>query len=184
MQINVAQQLKGPIGTVRHYPVDETMELDEGVDCPIKGEVSLTLIDRGILVTGYLGTEVPLDCSRCLTPFRCPLEISLKEIFYPTINITDGLPTPAPDEPSAFTIDEHHIIDLTEAVRQYCLMAIPMKPLCHEDCAGLCPVCGGNLNTEKCTCPIPAIDPRWSKLKELSLSTKVKPVPKKRKGAK
>jgi len=44
---------------------------------------------------------------------------------------------PPPDEAGCFTIDEHQVIDLTEAVRQYALMAVPMKPLCREDCAGL-----------------------------------------------
>jgi uncharacterized protein len=46
------------------------------------------------------------------------------------------------DEPGAFTIDRNNILDLEEAVRQYSTLAIPMKPLCREDCPGLCPVCG------------------------------------------
>jgi uncharacterized protein len=71
---------------------------------------------------------------------------------------------PSPEEPSAFTIDEHHILDLTEGIRQYALMAIPMKPLCNKDCAGLCQKCGQNLNQGKCNCPAEEIDPRWSKL--------------------
>jgi uncharacterized protein len=183
MQINVAQQLKNPIGSTRSYTIDSTLEMGPGMLCPVQGEVTFTRIGQGILVNGTLTAQAELECSRCLRPFRTPLHFSLEEIFYPTINIADGLPAPAPEEPSAFTIDEHHIIDLSEAVRQYCIMAIPMKPLCRADCAGLCPVCGGNLNDEKCNCQVPEIDPRWAKLRELSLPTEVKVTPKKRKGA-
>jgi uncharacterized protein len=56
---------------------------------------------------------------------------------------------------------------LNEAIRQYALLARPVKPLCWEDCAGICQTCGQNLNQEPCSCPAPEIDPRWSKLTEL-----------------
>jgi uncharacterized protein len=46
-------------------------------------------------------------------------------------------------------------------------MAVPMKALCDEDCAGLCQKCGQNLNQGKCDCPAEEIDPRWAKLNEL-----------------
>ena len=65
------------------------------------------------------------------------------------------------------SIDEQHTLDLTEAVRQYALMATPMKALCKKDCAGLCQTCGKNLNEGKCHCPKDDNDLRWSKLAEL-----------------
>jgi uncharacterized protein len=74
---------------------------------------------------------------------------------------------PLPDEPGAFRIDERHIIDLSEAVRQYTLLAVPMKPLCEAACAGICPTCGKNLNLGACRCPPPEGDPRWAKLQKL-----------------
>jgi uncharacterized protein len=55
-------------------------------------------------------------------------------------------------------------------VRQYALLAIPMKPLCREGCAGLCPTCGRNLNQGPCDCPPQVLDPRLSGLRKL-LST-------------
>ncbi len=75
-------------------------------------------------------------------------------MFYPSIDILTGLPQGLPEEDasSSFTIDEHHILDTSEMIRQYCLLAIPMKPLCRVDCAGLCPDCGANLNENKCQC--------------------------------
>jgi uncharacterized protein len=69
-----------------------------------------------------------------------------------------------PEDSGGFPIDGHHIIDMTEAVRQYILLTTPMKPLCREDCAGLCPVCGHNLNQGPCSCPPQGVDPHWAKL--------------------
>jgi uncharacterized protein len=139
----------------------------EGKANKIKGECNLLRVQRSILVKCALDTEVELACSRCLGRFRHPLKINFEEEFLPTVDVTSGMPLPSPEEATAFTIDEYHIIDLTEAVRQYSLMAIPMKALCREDCAGLCPNCGKNLNEGKCDCPAQNIDPRWSKLAEL-----------------
>ena len=89
-------------------------------------------------------------------------------------DMVSGAPLPLPEEPDCFTIDEHNILDLTEAIRQYALLTVPMKPLCHQDCAGLCPTCGINLNQASCDCPPEPADPRWSELSKLVLTdTKV-----------
>jgi uncharacterized protein len=131
---------------------------------PVKGEVRLTRTDRGVLVNGVLHTEVEVPCSRCLIPFRLPLTLDIEEEFFPTIDVTSGAPLDIPDEPGCFTIDEHHFIDLSEAVRQYALSAIPIKTLCREECAGLCSVCGQNLNEKQCGHKVKEVDERWAKL--------------------
>jgi uncharacterized protein len=154
MQINVAQQLKSAIGSVRDYDVSETIDVTgDGNGSLVQGRVSLTRTDRGILVKGKLESEVELGCSRCLNLFNCPIIINIEEEYFPTIDMVSGARLPVPDEPGSFTIDERHILDLTEAMRQCTLLAIPMKPLCREDCAGLCPNCGHNLNQGPCSCP-------------------------------
>lgn len=130
----------------------------------VQGEVSIVRTHRGVLLQGTLCTEAELACSRCLSTFTCPLTLNIEEEYMPEIDVTTGIPLPPPEEPGTFTINEHHILDLTEAVRQHALLAIPMKPLCCEDCAGLCPRCGHNLNDGPCDCPTQAINPRWSKL--------------------
>ncbi len=75
---------------------------------------------------------------------------------------------PPPDDPDAFLIDPHQILDLTEALRQYRVMAEPMQPLCQPDCLGLCPRCGYNLNQGPCGCPRQQVDVRWAALGELA----------------
>lgn len=169
MQINVSQLLKASIGTTRHYEVNETVDVnDDNNNRTVQGEVTLTRTDRGILARGTLETEVEVACSRCLSLFGCPLALNIEEVYFPTIDVVSGAPLPLPDEPGCFTIDERHVLDLTEAIRQYELLAIPMKPLCREDCAGLCPYCGHNLNQGPCGCLRREVDPRWAKLYKLA----------------
>jgi uncharacterized protein len=168
MQINVAQLLRASIGSVRDYDIKQVIDITgDGVSRPVQGQVRLMRTDRSILVRGRLTTEVELTCSRCLGQFNCPLAMGLEEEYYPIADVDTGAPVPAPDEPGSFTIDENHILDLTEAVRQYALLAVPMKPLCKADCAGLCPFCGQNLNRGPCGCTSQKTDPRWAELSKL-----------------
>lgn len=169
MQINVSQLLKEPIGSSRKYKIDDNINIIEDKrDSVVSGDVSLLRTHRGILVRGKLHTELELACSRCLSAFNCPLDISLEEEYIQTVDVNSGLPLQPSDEPGSFAIDEHHVVDLSEAIRQYALLAIPMKPLCREGCAGICPECGRNLNQGSCGCPVRTVDPRWSKLMNLT----------------
>jgi uncharacterized protein len=168
MDMNVSQLLRDPIGSTRNYHVDEVVDITgDGNNHKIQGDCRLLRTQRSILVKCALNTEMELTCSRCLVNFRQPLKIKFEEEFLPTLDVQSGMPLPPPEESSSFTIDEQHILDLTEAIRQYYLLAVPMKALCKKDCAGLCPTCGNNLNQGKCDCPDEDTDPRWSKLAEL-----------------
>lgn len=169
LQINVSQQLKAGVGATRRYDVSDVVDITgKGCESPVRGEVTLTRTGGGILVKGHLETEVELDCSRCLEPFRCLLALDIEEEYSPTIDVTSGLPLTLPEEPGTFTTDRQHTLDLTEAVRQHAVMAIPMKPLCREACRGLCPECGANLNLGECKCRRREADPRWVRLLERS----------------
>jgi uncharacterized protein len=165
IQINVAQLLKETVGSTRSYEVDDAVEIADG-DRAVKGQVNLIGTNRSILVKGALNTKIEVTCSRCLAEFTYPLSLEIEEEYFPTIDILTGAPVAPPDEPGAFTIDQNNILDLTEAIRQYTLLSIPMKPLCQEGCAGLCPTCGTNLNKEQCQCPPQPVDPRWSFLRK------------------
>ncbi len=167
--MNVSQLLKELIGSVRHYQVNEAVDVaGDGNGYPVQGEVKLTRTDRSILVEGTLHMEVEVTCSRCLGLFSCPLTFQIAEEYFPTVDVVSGASLTVPDEPGFFTIDEQHVLDLSEVMRQYALIAIPMKPLCQEDCAGLCPQCGSNLNQGRCNCPSQPVDPRWLELTKLA----------------
>ena len=170
MRINVSQLLKAPIGSIRNYKMNENVYITgDGDGSRVQGEVKLMRTDRSILAKAKLYTEVEVACSRCLSSLSCPLTLNVEEEYFPTVAVVDGTAPPPPDEPGAFTIDKHHILDLTEVIRQYALLAIPMKPLCRADCTGLSPNYGQSLNEGSCHCPPQETDPRWSTLKEFSL---------------
>ena len=164
MNVNVAQQLKESVGSVRRYEVDEPLPPD---GYPVKGELTFLRTGTGILVTGTLHTAVECPCSRCLEPYKCELTFQIEEEYFPRIDVLTGLPQPVPEDAQDFAIGPDHVLDLTEAFRQNVLLAIPMKPVCREECAGLCPGCGANMNSESCKCAPAEADPRWSELKKL-----------------
>lgn len=112
---------------------------------------------------------VQQPCSRCLEPATSPVTVELADEFFQTLDMGTGTSLRTPDDAKAdpaVLIDGHHEIRLDDLVRQYLVSWAPMHPLCGEDCAGLCPRCGHNLNLGACACP-PDVDPRLSALGDL-----------------
>jgi uncharacterized protein len=171
MQFNVAQLLKQPVGAKREYEIDEPLgELDPDLIplAPIKGAVKFVRTRDGVLVTGQLATVLEVNCNRCLEAFDLPTSITLEDEYKSRIDLRTGAHLPITDEDEAATlIDAHHIIDLSEVVRQNLLLALPLNALCREGCKGLCPTCGQNLNEGSCECEPETTDPRWSTLADL-----------------
>jgi uncharacterized protein len=158
MQISVSQLLRAPIGTTASYEVAETVDI-AGSESIVQGEVELVHTDRGILVEGTVQSTIKVACSRCLSLFSYPLALGIEEEYLATTDVVTGARLSLPEEPDYLTIDERYVLDLNEAIRQYMLLAIPMKPLCGEGCAGLCPDCGHNLNEGACDCLSKEVDP-------------------------
>lgn len=166
MKFNVAQLLKDFVGSTREYPLTEPLEVPGEEPQPVSGKVRMLRTNRCILVRGEATTWVPSICSRCLTPYSQKVHVAVEEEFFPLIDVNSGVPVPIPSDASEpLTIDEHHILDLTEVLRQDSLLALPMKPLCRPECAGLCPTCGHNLNLGPCQCDKTQPDPRWETLR-------------------
>ncbi len=166
LSINVAQQLKEPIGSFKEYNLDEVLEI-AGKKNRVTGEIGMVRTDRGILVKACLDNDGEVACSRCLREFNRSIRLDFEEEYLQTVDLISGNRLTLPEEPGCFIIDQRHILNLTEAVRQYTLLSIPMKTLCREDCAGLCSACGQNLNLGPCQCPTEKFDPRWAPLLKL-----------------
>ena len=173
LQFNVAGLLTGPKGGTRSYelyiPISELDQLDEGFDvvAPFQGTARFLWTNDRILVLATGKTTVAMECSRCLEPFTQEVEVHIEEAFVPTVDMASGLPIERDESDVAVLIDEHHILDLSEILRQSILLALPLMPVCSPDCRGLCPVCGANLNHETCSCTVENVDPRWSALRIL-----------------
>ena len=130
-------------------------------------------INAGVLVQGSLNTETVQACARCLEPVVVPLSVEMEEVFYPTIDILTGKGITPEEEDRALWIDEHHVLDLSEVLRQDILVALPVHILCKSDCRGLCPTCGQNLNDGPCDCEKEP-DARWGPLVDLLNQAKSK----------
>jgi uncharacterized protein len=169
MIYNVAQLMKAPVGASQVNDFhEEDFQAGDGLTVvgPLDGHVRMRRTNQGLLVDGHVDLTLQLECDRCLKTFEQPMHVSFEEQFYPTIDVVSGLPAASFDEEEIFPIDEHHELDLTEAIRQNVLTALPMVTLCQQDCKGLCPQCGHDLNLGPCDCK-PEIDARFSVLEKL-----------------
>lgn len=172
MQYNVAELLKGPVGAVRKYSIDEEPEFSlEGVRLaePLNGSVRLMRTQDGILAEVEVRVAVEAECSRCLKAVATEVSASFSDEYRPTFDIRTGfriwpLPDETPDE--ELMIGADHVLVLGEAVRQELQAALPVQLLCTEDCAGLCQQCGKDLNEGPCQCE-PEPDDRWNFLRDL-----------------
>ena len=133
---------------------------------PVKIDVRLVKERKKVLLSGSVEVEVELACSRCLDPCRHSLFTKLKLIYYPLPSRGEG-DRELKEEDLLVSYYREGIIDIREGVREAIILALPLKPLCHPECRGLCPHCGHNLNEEECKCGEVQIDPRLAKLKEL-----------------
>ena len=174
LRFNVAQLMKDAVGSYRHVEVvADLQELapDLGIaesDQPsiVEGPIRMMHTNQGVFVQGELTGKTQLACARCLEPVPVDFEVHLEEVFVPTVDMATGKSLRPDEEDQALWIDEHHILDLTEVLRQDVLLELPVHVLCKQNCRGLCPDCGTNLNTATCNCG-PDVDPRWASLTDL-----------------
>ena len=173
LQFNVSQLLREPSGATRSYELDDDVsELTDQVQVisPLRGAVKFTRTSDGILVEGQLETSVQVLCSRCAIECVEPIQVELEEEFRPTYDVLTGLRIvydKSVELDEATMIDERHLLDLSEVMRQNLIVSVPPFPVCKPDCAGLCPHCGQDLNEGPCDCPTDESDSRWSLLRNL-----------------
>lgn len=170
MRFDVSELLRRSLGATVSYQLDEkdVVVSDDGTREAVTGTAKLLRTKDGILVTAALSLAGKGTCSRCLAGLEVHLDIHVEEEFLPQVDINSGAALPAPEEPGTLLIDTDHVLDLTEAVRQYRMLELPMQPLCRVDCAGICPDCGQDLNQGACSCPRKKADPRWASLAEIA----------------
>jgi uncharacterized protein len=172
MIFNVAQLMKEPVGSGASSEADiheEQIQLDEDLKVvgPVDGHARMRRVNQGLLIDGWVDLALGLECARCLKSIAQPTHVTFSERFYPTVDVMTGTPLPPIREDDVFAIDEHHQVNLTEAIRQAVLLAVPLVPLCKEDCAGLCAQCGQDLNVGQCNCQPVEVDSRLDVLKQL-----------------
>lgn len=101
-----------------------------------------------------------LQCDRCLKAFEKAMDYSFSHIIVRELSNTD-------DEEFDYVVCADGMLDLEELARADLMLELPTKVLCREDCKGLCPKCGKDLNLGSCDCKTKDIDPRWQALSDL-----------------
>lgn len=140
---------------------DERIEVTKPVS--ITGVVKRSA--SGLEIDGRIEGQVLLECDRCLKPVVFPFDSNysldyITERDYKNSNAVEL----TEQEMSVSTFDEE-AIDIDDIVREQILLTVPARVLCAEDCKGICPNCGVDLNSESCGCATVEIDPRWESLK-------------------
>ncbi|MCP3979950.1 MAG: DUF177 domain-containing protein [bacterium] len=153
---------------------DEEVELrsEPGADAPVSMERAriegaiVRETGKWILAAKVAG-DVRLDCSRCAEPYDWQLESPIRlEIRSSGPDTREGESELREDEIWHYHAREGKV-DLAEVARERVLLDLPLKPLCRDDCRGLCPTCGGNRNLIECDCRSEAVDPRLAPLMEI-----------------
>jgi uncharacterized protein len=118
-------------------------------------------------VTGRVETRLELECGRCLEPFEIPISSAFELHYVPQSDNTGEAEREIGEDDLTTAYYRDHTLDLGELMREQFQLALPMKPLCADDCKGLCAECGTNLNRATCGCTPKWEDPRLAALKGL-----------------
>lgn len=137
--------------------------LGEQFSSKVHVSVTLDKSSRQLYLKASVQTTGVFHCDRCVDQFQKRL-VNSYHMFY-VYHEVDRRRHKA-DEVQFISPDMNEI-DISEDVRQYVMLAVPFKLLCQENCAGLCPRCGQNLNHAQCSCTCKEIDPRWEGLQKL-----------------
>jgi DUF177 domain-containing protein len=170
MQFNVSELLRESYGAFREHPIDDDVRLDGGAH-RLSGRVRFDRVPEGIFVRATMHGFARGECSRCLDPAAVPIDLVVEELYIPIVDPITGSRVHLPDgEEDAYRINERHMIDLTLPAQQYWSMALPIALVCDPECRGICPECGERREVNH-GCASLAVDDRWSKLRDLRLSS-------------
>lgn len=140
-----------------------------GFEGPLDALVTVYKAGNKVVLDGRIRGPIRSACDRCLAEYARELKGDFRLLF---VLPAEGMPredAKVPAENDSFEVLTGEEIDLGEIAREQVFLALPMRSLCKETCAGLCPVCGVNRNRQACTCSTTAMHPAFVKLKDLKL---------------
>jgi uncharacterized protein len=163
LRVSVAEILGYP-GEYRDIRLDRPISgvrtaLARVTEGPVHAELRAESVVEGILMTGTVRAGTVLSCARCLDEFPSQVGLELCELF-----AGPGHESSVEDE--AYRVEGKEV-DLEPMLRDALTLAMPLHPLCREDCPGLCARCGRRLDVGTCDCFQEETDPRWAELDAL-----------------
>ncbi|SJZ55127.1 YceD family protein [Selenihalanaerobacter shriftii] len=156
MIINISD-IRENLGAIKEVKLEEEIEdiqfqdREIQIDGPAKMAFQVINTEDSFLVVGDIDLNLNVKCSRCLDEFTLPVTAKLEEEV----------------EKDRVELSGAASINIEEEIEDNVFLAIPMKPVCDEDCAGICPSCGQDLNEGDCDCFMHTVDPRLAKLEQL-----------------
>jgi len=153
------------------FSFEESFELPEYESGSLKCDSIVTAVVTSMGSRYLLEADVKCDlhgkCGRCLEDCVSDVNIYIEIIFQRGENVNVAPPDQGESDLVLLSSEEGYCYDIFPRVQESIMLSIPMTILCGEDCKGLCPICGVNLNVEECGCKTAEIDPRWAPLKRL-----------------
>ena len=147
-----------------HFEVQPSdLDLDEHFGSTVEVDIRIDRTGHRYLLSGTVSTLASFECDRCVVPVTRRVSGSYRMWYVHSAEESAGL------DPSEVQVISEGLqaIDIEEDVRQTAILTVPLKVLCKDDCRGLCPMCGTNLNEQQCACTDTVADPRWDKLRSL-----------------
>ncbi len=168
---NLAGLLHEPPGSTREIRLrDHYLNLGRDLELagPIDADMRLQRTNRGVLLRGQLHASLRRTCARCTDAFVEEVRVPLSEEFLPSVDPVSGAPlTVDAEDAEVPRIDGHHQIELDPVFREELSLTEPVFPLCRPDCPGLCPTCGGRMESGTHEHGDAEIDPRLAGLAAL-----------------
>ncbi|MFC2088001.1 DUF177 domain-containing protein [Calditrichota bacterium] len=155
------QRLSEGIHEITEVVSPTELSLPDNLKFPEKLQISVYIdkFEDSFRFKISITTEIIQQCDRCLNEFRSSFDNTIEQIYQLGSGVFDE------DEDFEILPVAKKEIDISKAIYDVFLINLPIKKVCNESCRGLCPVCGKNLNKQKCNCIKENIDPRMEKLK-------------------
>jgi uncharacterized protein len=138
------------------------------VKAPLRVSLSYYRAGTEIFISGTLDAATTAACSRCVEEFDLPIHRRFRYVLSPKV-MGDENDFALKAEDLEFSFYQGDEVDLTPLIREQALLALAERPLCREECLGLCPQCGANLNEGDCGCSLGGLDPRLTVLQSLKV---------------
>jgi uncharacterized protein len=146
------------------------VDADYAFGHPVRVVLSVRRALEMFALAGTASTRVVGECCRCLAAAEAPVEAQIRLLLQRQQATDDELEAAKEDDEVEFLSPGAREFDVTDTVRQALILELPVRVYCRDDCRGLCPCCGQDLNQGECGCANGAGDPRWKALAGIKLT--------------
>ncbi len=134
---------------------------------PVNAHLRIERRGEEVRIQGGIQGRVALQCSRCLINFQQEMSLNIDLLYHPAAEVAREETYEVPRDEINIGFYSNDELDITQVIREQLILNLPMKAVCVETCKGICPVCGADMNLQRCECRNEYVDPRLKSLKKL-----------------